>query len=75
VPESDGLNQLGQLVRDDADAGDVRINGPEIAAKLDRRIWFKVPCVDGAEAAVQEEEDKRDVFRRLTASRGAGLSG
>ena len=47
----------------DADAGDIGVNGPEIAAKFDRGVRLEIPSIDGAEAAVQEEKDKRDIFR------------
>ena len=59
----------------DADAGDVGVDGVEIAAELDRGVRLEVPRVDGAEAAVQEEEDERDIFRRLTGLGGAGAPG
>jgi hypothetical protein len=58
----------------DADAGNIGINGPKLAAKLDRCVGLEIPSVDGAEAAVQKKKDKRDIFCRLTGFGSASLS-
>ena len=42
--------------------------GLEVAAELGRGVGLQVPGVDGAQAAVQEEEDERDILRRLAGS-------
>ena len=47
----------------DLDAGHVGGDGLELAAKLGGRVGLQVPGVDGAQAAVQEQEDQRDIAR------------
>src|SRR6516164_7031146 len=51
----------------DLDAADVRLDWPEFAAKFDGGVGLHVPGVDGAKAAVQEQEDERNIACRLTA--------
>ena len=43
----------------------------ELAAELGRRVGLEVPGVDGAQAAVEEDEDQRHVLCRLS-RRGGG---
>ena len=79
VPERADQRELVHLPADarqvlaDADAGDVGVDRLELAAELGRRIGLQVPGVDGAEPAVQEQEDQRNVLRRLPLVGGPGL--
>src|SRR5439155_7159865 len=57
----------------DLDAGDVRVDRPKIAAKLRRRVGLQIKRVDGAESAVQEAKDERNVAGRPPALRRTGL--
>ena len=54
----------------DLDAGDVGGDRLELAAELGRGVGLQVEGVDGAQPAVQEEEDERDIARRLAVIRG-----
>ena len=56
----------------DRDARHVGRDRPELAAELGRGVGLQVPGVDGAQAAVQEDEDQRDVAGRLAPRRRRG---
>src|SRR5439155_8768574 len=48
-------------------------NRLELAAKIGRRVRLQVPTINGAQPAMQKQEDQRDIARRLPFLSAQGL--
>src|SRR5690348_10118166 len=66
------LPRRARLVLADLNARYIGGDWLELPAKLRRCIRLEVPGVHGAQAAVQEQEDKRYIFRRAPLFRRPG---